>query len=127
MAANPTTVDLDDAEVIGALDVIRRHARLKKTAQVFTEAGIKEATAYRRLHHPTDLKVGELAAIAKRFGVPLHIIAEGELATARWFKENPSDHGPGGLGSLNRAWNGERRARVRTRRMNLVSSAAEAA
>jgi DNA-binding phage protein len=99
MAANTTTtVEVADEEIIGALDVIRRHARLKKTVQVFTEAGVTEATGYRRLNDPGDIKLEELAAISRKFGVPLYIIAEGELATARWFKEKPS--GPGPLGGL---------------------------
>lgn len=97
MAANSTTttVDVPDDEVVAALHVIRRHAGLKRVVQVFVEAEIKEATGYRRLKDPGEIKVEELAAISRRFGVPLHIIAEGELATARFFKENPLNPGPG--------------------------------
>lgn len=97
MAANhTTTLEVADSEVVAALEVIRRHARLKNTVQVFIEAGVTSATGYRRLKKPGDIQLDELVAISDKFHVPLHVIAEGELATARWFKERPSDPGPSG-------------------------------
>lgn len=108
MSATTISAEVYDRELVGSLEVIRRANDLPNLVDVFVEAGINQATGYRRIKDPGDIKVEELAAIASRFDIPIHVIAEGELATLRYIKAptlHPDD--PGGLEVSRRAWNGD--------------------
>lgn len=95
MTAMPITPEAQAADLVkDSLVVIQRRSRLHKLVSVFTEAGIGEATGYRRIDRPEDIKVGELAAIARRFGPPVDVITAGDFATTawyRWFAEQPTE------------------------------------
>lgn len=93
---HPEHVEID-LEVLQALDVIRRKSGLKNPVDLLIEAGLSPATAYRRIKNPGQLTLGELRTVSAHYDVPLHVLAEGELATLRWWQERrtPGPDGPG--------------------------------
>lgn len=82
-------------EIVNVLALIQRRARLHRPVDVLIEAGISEGTGYRRLKDPREIKIGELESVEARFGIPVAVMLQGELAVMRWITENPGPLGPG--------------------------------